>query len=125
MEAASAAFWCYTVVPAIVVIKAGDIQHECFDGLQLPGGHLSHFQNSFLSASSTFKTEATSFWATKKEGLSHAPKMENKTNPLRFLQYSDDFLYGMNYTEQKPDNQGESPDETADDDIQGKDTDCT
>lgn len=67
---------------AIKVIKAGNILHESFDSVQLPGGHLAHFLNSFLSASSTFKIEATSFWATKKEGLSHTPKWRMKQTLL-------------------------------------------
>ena len=124
MKATTTTFRRDAIVSAIVVVKAGYIQHQCFDGLQLPGGHLAHFFNSFRSASSTFKIEATSFWATKKEGLSHTPKLENETNPLRYFQYSDDFSDGMNETEQKPDDQGESSDETAHDDIQGEDADC-
>lgn len=124
MKATTATFRRNAIVSAIVVVKAGYIQHQCFDGLQLPGGHLAHFFNSFRSASSTFKIEATSFWATKKEGLLHTPKLENETNPLRCFQYLDDFSDGVNDTEQKPDDQGKSSDETAHNDVQGEDANC-
>lgn len=60
----------------------------------------------------------------KKRGLVSYSEMENETNPLRFLQYSDDFSDGVNDTEQKPDEQGESSDETTHDDIQDEDADC-
>ena len=47
--------------------------------------------------------------------------MENETNPLSFL---DDFLNCMNDTEQYPDDQGKSPNETSKDDVQGKYSNC-
>lgn len=60
----------------------------------------------------------------KKRGLVSYSEMENETNPLRYFQYSDDFSDGVNDTEQKPDDQGKSSDETAHNDIQGEDADC-
>ena len=60
----------------------------------------------------------------KKRGLVSYSEMENETNPLRFLQYSDDFSDGVNDTEQKPDDQGKSSDETADDNVKCEYADC-
>ena len=82
MEAALSALRKDAFASAVEVIKAVHILHESFDSVQLPGGHLAHFLNSFLSASSTFKIEVTSFWATKKEGLPHTPKWRMKQTLL-------------------------------------------
>jgi len=50
--------------------------------------------------------------------------LENETNPLSFFRYSDDFSDGMDDTEQQSSDQGESSDETANDDIECEDSYC-
>ena len=52
------------------------------------------------------------FWATKKR-VRFLLQIGEETNLLRLRCGSDDFTDGMNDTEQQPDEEGESSDETA------------
>jgi hypothetical protein len=63
-------------------------------------------------------------FGNKKRGSASYSKLENETNPLSFFRYSDDFSDGMDDTEQQSSDQGESSDETANDDIECEDSYC-
>lgn len=122
MEPTGAALRADTITSAVIVFKAGFLCHECFKSLQLSGCHVAHLLVSFLRRIAVSANgRSIQLLGNKKRGFASYSKMENETNPLSFL---DDFLNCMNDTEQYPDDQGKSPNETSKDDVQGKYSNC-
>ena len=112
MEAASPAFRKYSIVAAVIVIKAGGFHHQRFHRLQFTGSHVTHNSNLLsLPHCRDLQGRYFSVWATKKRGCFYSV-MEKETTPLSFT-YSNDFSDGMYDTEQQPDEEGKSSDKTA------------
>jgi len=68
---------------AVVVVKTGNILHQCFDRVQLSGGHLAHFKTPFFPQAAPSRAKSPAFGQQKRGFVSYSV-MENETNPLRF-----------------------------------------
>lgn len=67
-------------------------------------------KNSFLSP---HRQQILRLFGQQKKRVCFLLQIGEETNPLRLRCSSDDFSDGMNDTEQQPDEEGESSDETA------------
>ena len=84
--------------------------HQQFQCLQITGCHAFHAKKLLSFAASPANTPA---FGQQKKRVGFLLQIGEETNPLRLRCSSDDFSDGMNDTEQQPDEEGESSDETA------------
>lgn len=110
MKAAASALRENAIRAAVKMLKAGCGLHQQFQCLQITGCHAFHALKLLSFAASPANTPA---FGQQKKRVCFLLQIGEETNPLRLRCSSDDFSDGMNDTEQQPDEEGESSDETA------------
>ena len=84
MKAASPALRCDSLASAVIMVKAGNIPHESFKGLQFSGSKMVHDNSPFLVVICRKSANVNYFQllGNKKEGSVSYSMMETKRTPL-------------------------------------------